>query len=95
MSDSTVGADGPVGRDRRIGHIDEEIAAYAAHTSAGDSEIPGTRYGSEGLAVVYEPRVRQLLDLKSEGYTYAEWRWDLVQGHNRWHGVPDYEVPGH
>jgi hypothetical protein len=94
---------------RRIGHIDEEISAYAAHTSAGhtkpddkpggggagDGETPGSPYSSETLAAVYHPRVQQLLDLKAEGYTYAEWAWDATQGHNRWHGVPDHEVPEH
>lgn len=92
MSDPTSHGE-QVGRDRRIGHIDEEIAAYAAHTRAGEGETPGGLYGSEGLAEVYQPRVRQLLDLKEQGYTYAEWKWDPVQGHNRWHGVLDHQVP--
>lgn len=79
------------GRDRRVGHIDEEIAAYAAHAVTGDGEA-GTVYSPEGLAAIYQPRVRQLLDLKAEGYTYAEWAWDAEQGHNRWHGVPDGDI---
>lgn len=76
---------------RHIGHIDEEIAAYAAHAGAGEGGEPGSLYSSEDLAEIYQPRVQQLIDLKNQGFIYAEWKWDPEVGHNRWHGLTDQQ----
>lgn len=82
----------PSGPRRHVGHIDEEVAAYAAHARAGDG-APGTVYSSEGLAEVYQPRVEQLLALKREGFIYAEWKWDPDSRQNRWHGLAEEDLP--
>lgn len=68
--------------------IDDAIDGYAARAgSGGNGAAP---YNSESMAEIYAPRVRQLLDLQSEGFEYAEWGWDNTLGHNRWLGVPEF-----
>lgn len=65
--------------------IDKAIDSYAAHAgSGGNGAAP---YNSDSLAEIYAPRVRQLLDLQSQGFEYAEWKWDAELRENRWHGV--------
>lgn len=76
-----------------IGNIEEEIASYAAHAGLSDGE--GAPYDSASLAEIYAPRVRQLIDLKNQGYTDAEWKGcEGCANHktfqNHWHG---YGVP--
>jgi hypothetical protein len=67
----------------RVQTIDEAIADYTARTAGGGD---GPLNAAE-LATIYGGRVQQLLDLRAEGYTHAEWKWDADQGVNRWHGV--------
>jgi hypothetical protein len=64
--------------------IDKAIESYEDRARGGSGAPP---YDRESLATIYEPRVQQLLDLKREGFTHAEWTWDVEAGHNRWHGV--------
>lgn len=66
--------------------IEDAIASYPEHAAAvGGSG--GAPYDSASLSEIYAPRVRQLRDLRAEGFTHAEWRWDDERGHNRWFGA--------
>lgn len=68
--------------------IDAAIDGYAQRTGAGNGAAP---YNSESLAEIYAPRVQELFDLQSQGFTHAVWKWDREARLNRWHGVPDPE----
>jgi hypothetical protein len=65
--------------------IDAAIDSYASR--AGEGGSGAAPYNSESLAEIYAPRVRQLFDLKKQGFTHAVWKWDQDAGHNRWHGA--------
>jgi hypothetical protein len=70
-------------------NIDTEIAGYTAR--CGASTATQAPYDSASLGVIYGERVQQLVDLKAQGFTVAEWKYDAVQRVNRWHGVPTSE----
>ena len=69
-----------------VHEINKAIDSYPARTvSAGEHEA--APYNAESLARIYEPRVRELFDLQSQGFTHAAWKWDDERKENRWHGV--------
>lgn len=51
--------------------------------SMGETQAP---YNAASMAEIYEPRVRQLMDLQHQGFTHARWGYDPTQRVNRWHG---------
>lgn len=68
--------------------IDAAFDSYPSHIhQKGMGEEEGSAYSAESLATIYEPRVRDLLRLKSEGFTHVRWGHDPEQGENRWFGV--------
>jgi hypothetical protein len=65
--------------------INAAIDSYAERSGApGNTEA--APYNSESLAEIYSPRVRQLMDLQSQGFTHARWGFDPERRENRWHG---------
>jgi len=69
-----------------VENIDDAIDEYAQRTSAGD-KTSAPPYDPASLAEIYGPRVRELLDLQTAGFTRAVWKFDHAVGYNHWHGV--------
>jgi hypothetical protein len=66
--------------------IDAAIDSYPKHIrseSMGEEQAP---YNASSLAEIYEPRVRQLMDLQSQGFTHARWGHDPESKTNKWFG---------
>lgn len=59
------------------------IDAMGTYEGAAEPEA----YSGEFMALIYAPRVRKLFELKAEGFTHAEWKWNPELGHNDWHGA--------
>lgn len=64
--------------------IEEAIASYGDVSIADDK---AEAYSDGFLAAIYAPRVRALHELKAQGFTHAEWKWNDELGKNCWHGA--------
>lgn len=66
--------------------IESAISSYPRkirQEGMGEEQAP---YNAASLAEIYEPRVRQLMDLQSQGFTHARWGHDPESKTNRWFG---------
>lgn len=66
--------------------INAAIDSYPPRVVAAGDRLAAP-YNAASLAEIYAPRVRQLLDLQTAGFTHVEWGWDPELRENRWHGA--------
>jgi 8-oxo-dGTP pyrophosphatase MutT (NUDIX family) len=85
----------PVHPSTGVQPIEKAIGDYAARAAEGNGDTdPKSIYSPAGMAQVYEPRVRALIDLHNQGFTHARWGHDYDGDEvNKWHGAFPNDQP--